>query len=141
MTSLRYIRTLLIFAKEGPEKKNLILSIIYVSSWHQSTRRKGKKQRGTNPSGDNHGGNGNRNTNTNNNDEVHGLVFVNKDGKPIGKDVMCYNCRRNHYKGNPKYPNNQQTKVNDGDDYSCVSPLLFVAFVGAQPPNLVSSNS
>lgn len=38
VTSLRYIRTLLTLANEGPEKNNLILSIIYVSSWHQATK-------------------------------------------------------------------------------------------------------
>mmetsp|Transcript_14399 Transcript_14399/g.27057 ORF Transcript_14399/g.27057 Transcript_14399/m.27057 type:complete len:316 (-) Transcript_14399:8-955(-) len=47
-------------------------------------------------------------------DEVHGVVFVNKNGKPISKDVSCFDCGGNHYKGDPSCPNHQ-SKISDTD--------------------------
>jgi hypothetical protein len=41
--------------------------------------------------------------------EVHGVVFVNKNGKPVGKDVSCFACGSNHYKGDPDCPKNKLT--------------------------------
>lgn len=64
--------------------------------------------------GGNRGGKGTENTTGSNEDtEVHGVVFVNKNGKPISKDVSCFACGGNHYKGDPACP---KSKLNDDDD-------------------------
>jgi hypothetical protein len=60
--------------------------------------------------------------------EVHGVVFVNKNGKQIGKDVSCFACGGNHYKGDPECP---KSKISEDDDY--LSSSRSVAFLGAQP--------
>lgn len=58
-----------------------------------------------NGQGENRGGKGNdTNTGSTADTEVHGVVFVNKNGKPISKDVSCFACGGNHYKGDPACP-------------------------------------
>lgn len=42
---------------------------------------------------------GEKNQASSGDEEVHGMVFVNKEGKPVGKDVVCFECGGNHYKG------------------------------------------
>jgi hypothetical protein len=82
-----------------------------------------------NGQGGNRSGRGNDNANGSKEDtEVHGVVFVNKNGKQIGKDVSCFACGGNHYKGDPECP---KSKLNDDDEY--LSSSFSVAFLGAQP--------
>jgi hypothetical protein len=64
------------------------------------------------------------------NNEVHGVVFVNKNGKIISKEVICYECGGNHYKGDPSCPN---SKLNETDGYFSSFNPPNVAFLGAQP--------
>jgi hypothetical protein len=78
----------------------------------------------------NKGGQGNSN-------EAHGLVFVNKDGRKIGKEVICYECGGNHYKGDPACPN---SKLSNNDDYLSLSNSPHVAFLGAQPAEDIADN-
>jgi hypothetical protein len=72
-------------------------------------------------------------------EEVHGIVFVNKDGKPVRKEVVCYDCGGNHYRGDSECPNHQ-SKITDGADYLRASRSLSVAFVGAHPHNIINKN-
>jgi hypothetical protein len=64
------------------------------------------------------------------------MVFVNKDGKTVGKDVVCYDCGENHYRGDANCP--RKSKITEDDDYSCVSSSVKVAFVGAQPEHIIN---
>jgi hypothetical protein len=69
------------------------------------------------------------------------MVFVNKDGEPVGKELVCFDCGGNHYKGDPSCP--KDNKLNNGDDdYSTnVSHSLQLAFVGVYPCELISRHS
>jgi hypothetical protein len=33
--------------------------------------------------------------------KIHGVMFEIKQGKPVGKEIVCYECGGNHYKGDP----------------------------------------
>lgn len=35
------------------------------------------------------------------------MVFVNKHGKQVGKQVTCFDCWGNHYRGDPECPNSK----------------------------------
>jgi hypothetical protein len=80
------------------------------------------------------GGSSNNISNNKQDDKTHGMVFVNKDGKLTSKEIICYDCGGNHYKGDPDCPKHQ-SKLNDGDGYSGVSNTLTVAFIGTHPCN------
>jgi len=57
----------------------------------------------------------------------------------LKKEIKCYDCGGNHYKGDPECPKHQ-TKLNDqDDDYSHVSKPLVVAFVGTHPKKHIIS--
>lgn len=48
-----------------------------------------------------------------NDQEIHGIMFVNKDGKQVGKGVACFDCGGDHYKGDPSCP---KSKLNQDDE-------------------------